>query len=107
MNSSNQSDNTTNIEFTALNADDEDDDDFDNIHTCGAKFWGLFVDDSSDFLFGICLKKKLDLATEEMKLIKSIESITIKSPLKEFDATMVARINHSKKGDREQNEYCV
>ena len=35
MNSSNQSDNTTNIEFTALNADDEDDedDDFDNIHT--------------------------------------------------------------------------
>ena len=47
----------------------------------GAKFWGLFVDDSTDFLFGIYLKKKLDLATEGMKLIKSIENnyqVTIK-----------------------------
>ena len=34
MNSSNYSDNTTNIEFTTFNADDDDDDDdFDNMHT--------------------------------------------------------------------------
>ena len=47
----------------------------------GANFWGLFVDDSTDFLFGMYLKRKSDLATEGMKLIKSIENnyqVTIK-----------------------------
>ena len=33
MNSSNHSDNTNNIEYAALNADGEDDDDCDNFHT--------------------------------------------------------------------------
>ena len=38
----------------------------------GAKFWALFVDDSSDFLFGIYMKRKSDLRTEGIKLLNTI-----------------------------------
>ena len=40
----------------------------------GAKFWALFVDDCTDFVFGIYMKKKSDLSTDGIKLINSIEN---------------------------------
>ena len=40
----------------------------------GSKFWVLFVDDFSDFLFGTYMKKKSDLAAEGIKLIKKMRN---------------------------------
>ena len=40
----------------------------------GAKFRGLFLDDCTNFLFGIYLRRKSDLADEGMKLIKEIKN---------------------------------
>ena len=47
----------------------------------GSKFWILFVDDYSEFLFGTYMKRKSDLATEGIKLMKTImnnSGVTIK-----------------------------
>ena len=47
----------------------------------GSRFWALFADDCSDFLFGIHMKKKSDLTLEEINLIKTITNnyqVTIK-----------------------------
>ena len=40
----------------------------------GAKYWVLFVDDYSDFLFGMYMKNKSDLVDEGIKLIKKIKN---------------------------------
>ena len=40
----------------------------------GAKFWALFVDDCTDFVFGVYMKKKSDLSIDGIKLINSIEN---------------------------------
>ena len=40
----------------------------------GAKYWVLFVDDYSDFLFGTYMKNKSDLAHEGVKLINKIKN---------------------------------
>ena len=40
----------------------------------GSRFWGLFLDDYSDFLFGVYMRRKSDLAPEGIKLIKTIEN---------------------------------
>ena len=40
----------------------------------GAKFWTLFIDDCTDFVFCIYLKKKLLLSTDGIKLINGIEN---------------------------------
>ena len=47
----------------------------------GSKFWVLFVDDFSNFLFGTYMKKKSDLKDEGIKLINMIRNnydVTIK-----------------------------
>ena len=40
----------------------------------GARYWVLFVDDYSDFLFGMYMKNKSDLVDEGIKLIKKIKN---------------------------------
>ena len=40
----------------------------------GAKYWVLFVDDYSDFLFGTYMKNKSDLAHEGVRLINKIKN---------------------------------
>ena len=40
----------------------------------GAKYWALFVDDCTDFVFGIYMKKKSCLSSSGIKMINSIEN---------------------------------
>ena len=40
----------------------------------GTKFWALLINNSTDFVFGIYLKKKSHLSTDGIKLINSIEN---------------------------------
>ena len=47
----------------------------------GSKFWVIFLDDCSDFVFGTYMKKKSDLAVEGIKLINQMKNnfgVTIK-----------------------------